>query len=73
MNTIDLDTVFALPVPERIRLVEAIWDSVAKEGGPAELLSWQADELDRRLADFERSPAEGSPWPEVKRQILGAG
>lgn len=73
MNTIELDNVFALPIAERIRLVEAIWDSVANDLAPLDLQPWQAAELDRRMAEFERSPTEGAPWDEVKRRITGAG
>lgn len=73
MNAINLDTVLALPVAERIKLVEAIWDSVAQDTAGIELPAWQADELDRRMADFERDPTEGAPWTEVKRRILRKG
>jgi len=36
-----------------------------------ELLPWQAEELDRRIAAYEANPSEGIPWKEVKRRILG--
>lgn len=73
MSTINLDTVFTLPVRERIRLVEAIWDSVANDAAEIDLQPWHAAELDRRISDFERDPAEGVPWTEVKHRILHAG
>lgn len=73
MSAINLDTVLELPVSERIKLVEAIWDSVASDTADIELPAWQADELDRRMADMERNPAEGTPWSEVKRRILRKG
>ena len=70
MNAINLDTVLELPVSERIKLVEASWDSVAQDTAGVELPTWQADELDRRMEDFERNPTEGAAWIEVKRRIL---
>lgn len=73
MSAINLDSVLELPVSERIKLVEAIWDSVASDTGAIELPAWQADELDRRMADMERNPTEGAPWTEVKRRILREG
>lgn len=73
MNTINLEGVLELPVSERIKLVEAIWDSVAQDTASVELPAWQAEELDHRMADFERNPAEGAPWTEVKRRILRKG
>jgi len=70
MSGISLSEVLKLPVPERIRLVEAIWDSVAAEPDKIELPAWQAEELDRRLAEFQKDPAAGIPWNEVKQRIL---
>ncbi|MBN8714353.1 MAG: addiction module protein [Xanthomonadales bacterium] len=69
MNAINIDSVLELPVAERIKLVEAIWDSVAKDTAGVDLPAWQADELDRRMAYFERNPTEGAPWAEVKRHV----
>jgi putative addiction module component (TIGR02574 family) len=71
MNTINLEPVFKLPVDERIRIVEAIWDSVASDARQVELQPWQAAELDRRVAEFEANPTEGIPWAEVKRRVMG--
>ncbi|HET8899735.1 MAG TPA: addiction module protein [Rhodanobacteraceae bacterium] len=73
MNAINLDSVRQLPVSERIKLVEAIWESVAQDTADIELPAWQADELDRRMAEFESNPTEGEPWAEVKRRILREG
>jgi len=69
MDTINLTPVLQLPVQERIRIVEAIWDSVADAAHEVGLQPWQSDELDRRVAEFEANPTEGMPWVEVKRRI----
>ena len=71
MCAINLSEVLKLPVQERIRIVEAIWDSVAEHPEQVELLPWQAEELDRRIAAYQANPTEGIPWEEVKRRILG--
>ena len=71
MDTINLAPVLQLPVQERIRIVEAIWDSVADSAHEVELQPWQAEELDRRVAEFETNPTEGIPWDEVKRRVMG--
>jgi putative addiction module component (TIGR02574 family) len=68
---INLDTVFTLPVEERIRIVEKIWDSVADDAQQVPLEPWQVEELDRRLEELKKNPDAGKPWSEVKRQILG--
>jgi putative addiction module component (TIGR02574 family) len=59
MNTINLESVLKLPVEERIRIAEEIWDSVASDAQQVELEPWQAEELDRRIAEFEANPTEG--------------
>ena len=69
MKTITLDEVLQLPVPERIRIVEAIWDSIADNPEALELSDEQKAELDRRLEDLEKNPNAGSPWSEVCDRI----
>jgi putative addiction module component (TIGR02574 family) len=70
----DLSTTLAeivsLSVDERIRLVEAIWDSIAAEPGQPALTEAQQQELERRLAVHTGSPEEVVPWEEVKAQAL---
>jgi putative addiction module component (TIGR02574 family) len=68
---INLDTVLTLPVEERIRIAEKIWDSVADDAGQVQLEPWLMRELDHRLEELKKNPNAGKPWSEVKRQILG--
>ena len=60
-----------LPVPERVVLVDQIWDSIVEDEAAFELTDAQKDELDRRLARRAASPGRGSSWDDVKRRILG--
>jgi putative addiction module component (TIGR02574 family) len=69
MKPITLDEVLQLPVPERIRIVEAIWDSIADTPEALELTDEQKAELDRRLDEFERTPDAGSTWAEVRERV----
>lgn len=62
-----------LPVAERIRLVEAIWDSIAAAPDALELSDADREELDRRWAAFERDPSAGSPWADVRARISRNG
>jgi len=63
--------VLELSLPERIQLVEDIWDSIAAIPQPLPLTEAQRSELDRRLEDYRQHPEHGSPWEEVKARILG--
>jgi putative addiction module component (TIGR02574 family) len=73
MSTSNLEPVLKLSVEERIRIVETIWDSVANDAQQVELQPWQAEELDRRIAELETNPTEGVSWAEVKRRVMGGG
>lgn len=64
--------ILALPVAERMRLVEAIWDSISSVPESLPLTQWQKDELDRRLAEFEADPDAGATLEEVFARIRRA-
>jgi putative addiction module component (TIGR02574 family) len=60
-----------LSVPERIALVQDIWDSIAAEQPAGSLLSDpQRAELDRRLAEDNAAPDDAIPWERAKAEIL---
>lgn len=71
MPRVLLADVLSLSVSERIQLVEDIWDSIATETTLPSLSDAQRAELDRRLEAHAEDPAAGSPWAEVRQQILG--
>ena len=73
MKSIRLSDVLELSVSERLKLVEAIWDSIADAPEALELSDAQRAELDRRLEEYERNPDAGSPWSEVKARIGKSG
>jgi len=70
----DLSTTLAeivsLSVGERIRLAEAIWESITAEPGQPALTEAQQQELERRLAAHTASPEDVVLWEEVKAQAL---
>lgn len=57
-------------MPERLRLVEEIWDSIAEVPEDVSLTPEQRAELERRLEAYERNPEAGIPWDEVKAKLL---
>jgi putative addiction module component (TIGR02574 family) len=64
-----LSAIQSMSLEDRVRLVQAIWDSVATEAEPA-LTDSQRQELDRRLAASEAAPEKLIPWNEVKAKTL---
>lgn len=69
MSTIPMSDLLKLPVAERLRLVEAIWDSIAAVPEAVELSAGQRDELERRWKAYEQDPSVGSPWADVRSRI----
>jgi putative addiction module component (TIGR02574 family) len=57
-----LDALFALGPEERIRLAQALWDSVAADPGyRPDLTAGEKAEIDRRLAAYRANPASARP------------
>jgi len=69
----DYAELFKLPVSERLKLVQDLWDSIADdvESGREDLPlpQWQIEELERRQAKFDAGEMELIPWEEVKRRM----
>jgi len=58
-------------LPQRVHLVEQIWDSIVEDEQAFRLTDAQKTELDRRIAAHEASPDRGKPWEDVKKRLLG--
>jgi putative addiction module component (TIGR02574 family) len=59
----------ALPVDERIRLVEDLWDSIAADQSALPLTDAQRRELDSRLDAYEADQDPGRPAGEAVADI----
>ncbi len=70
MTTALLKKAAKLPVPDRIKLVEDIWNSIADEPDEFPLTPAQKRELDRRIELMRKNPGRGIPWEEAKQRIL---
>ncbi|MCI5122555.1 MAG: addiction module protein [Candidatus Electrothrix sp. AUS4] len=53
------DNLYTLPIRERIKLVEDLWDSIASDQGALPLTDAQRTELDRRLATYSLQGSKG--------------
>jgi putative addiction module component (TIGR02574 family) len=69
MSKFSAADVLELPVQERLRLVEDIWNSIADAPEALELTSEDKRLLDERLEARQRNPNAGSPWEEVYARI----
>ncbi|MEQ8465153.1 addiction module protein [Coleofasciculus sp. E1-EBD-02] len=64
--TAALNEIVSLSIEERIRLVQAIWDSIAAEQVYPDLTERQKQELDHRIDDYEINPDNVMTWEEIK-------
>ena len=69
MKNISIADILQLPVQERIRLVELIWDSVAAVPEAVEISPELKAELEARLVEFEDNPDAGFSWEQVKSHL----
>jgi putative addiction module component (TIGR02574 family) len=65
----DIAEILRLPVEERLRLIDAIWDSIAEDAACVPLTDAQRGELDRRLDELEREGSKGIPAEEVLARL----
>ena len=52
---------------DRLRLIEALWDTLSEEDIP--VTREEGALLDARLADLEANPGDQSPWSEVRARL----
>jgi len=62
-----------LSIPERLDLVEDIWDSIAQDAQALAITAEERAELDRRWADHERDPNSAIPWEIVRDELFRRG
>ena len=69
MPNIATADLFSLSIPERIQLVEDIWDSIATQSEMVELTKETQKELDMRLDELEQHPKNQAAWDEVRARL----
>ena len=62
-------SIFDLSPPEKLQLVEDLWDDLAATPEDIPVHDWQNQELDRRKANLPRNPASAVSWETVKQRI----
>jgi putative addiction module component (TIGR02574 family) len=67
MDTHLLAEALKLSPGDRLRLIEALWDTLSEEDMP--VAPEERALLDARLADLEANPQDQSSWSEVKARL----
>lgn len=70
MNSLLFEQVLPLTIPEKLKLIEDIWDSIVVDADQIPLTQAQKDELDRRLVSYDSLDSQGASWEIVKQRII---
>jgi putative addiction module component (TIGR02574 family) len=63
------DSLFDLTPPEKLQLVEDLWDDLAADPADVPIHEWQKEELARRKANLLSKPGAGVSWPDAQARI----
>ena len=69
MVKIDMEAIKRLSIPERVQLVQDIWDTLQPTVEQLPLTEEQKAVVDRRLEEHRRDPSSAVPWEEVKARL----
>ena len=67
----DLNELRSLPVEEKLRLVELLWDDIGASNEPIVLHPWHATEAGRRSAELKSDPSIAIDRDELWRRVDG--
>jgi putative addiction module component (TIGR02574 family) len=69
MMSADHAELLELSVPDRLRLIEELWDSIASTPETIPVPEWHKDEVARRQENYLRNPHSAIPWDEAKERL----
>lgn len=69
---IELAEIRQLPLHEKLRLMEALWDEIVPEEAELQVPQWHKDLLDEREEAIREGRAEFIDWNTAKQQIRGS-
>ena len=66
----DIAELRPLPVADRLKPIEDLWDSIETDGEALPLRDWHRAEIDRRVDALDTGASVGAPWEEVRGRIV---
>ncbi len=64
-----LEHIQQLPIADRLRLVEQIWDGIGESDEPLVVRDWHKDEARRRAAELEADPSIAITRDELWKRV----
>jgi len=65
----DVEHLRQLPIGEKLRVVEQLWDDIAESGERFPLPDWHREEAQRRAMELEANPSIAIAREELWRQV----
>ena len=65
-----IDQLLELSVPEKLDVLEQLWDSIIANPKQFPIPDWHLEELDRREVKQQWNPQVGEEWAGVKQRLL---
>ena len=69
ISQVAIDEIKKLSVPEKILIVEEIWDSIVRNDEYPELTEARHAELNKRIDSYHANPQQGRTWDEIKNNF----
>jgi putative addiction module component (TIGR02574 family) len=69
--SIDIDELKKLPVSEKLRIVELLWDDIGESQESPSLHPWQFEEAHRRSLEMQSDPSIAIDRDELWRRVNG--
>jgi putative addiction module component (TIGR02574 family) len=66
-RTLSKDEIRELPVPQRLELIEELWDSIVENEQALPVTDAERKMLDEAIEEHRRDPNSARPWDEVRR------
>ncbi len=70
MKIADIPALREAPIGSKLELVDELWAEITAKSDGLPLPAWHERALDQSMADYQASPREGRPWPEVRDRLL---
>lgn len=70
INQETIEEIKKLSLPEKVLIVEEIWNSIAQDNAYPELSDEQQTELNRRIESYHANPEQGKTWNEIKKNFM---
>lgn len=69
-RTLSKEEIREIPVPQRLELIEELWESIVEGKEPLPVTDDERRMLDEAIEEHERDPDDARPWEDVRGEIF---